>query len=142
MAIAKKKQLSNMLFLPMQTKKEMPDIWSLCDVALVHLKNHPAFAEVIPSKIFEAMGMGLPILLVTPRGDAQEIVDRHTAGVWVPPENTEALAKKITALSSNRKLIDKLGANALIAAPKYSRVIQANKMITVFNEALRENSEK
>ena len=55
----------------MQPKEAMAGIWSLCDVALVHLKDSPAFAEVIPSKIFEAMAMGLPIILVAPRGEAR-----------------------------------------------------------------------
>ena len=48
---AKQSRLSNVIFVPMQPKESMPAIWSLCDVALVHLKDNPAFSEVIPSKI-------------------------------------------------------------------------------------------
>ncbi len=47
--------LSNVVFLEAQPKERMPDVWSLCDVALVHLKSSEVFAGVIPSKIFEAM---------------------------------------------------------------------------------------
>ena len=68
-ASAKDRGLENVIFLSMQPKEMMPRIWALCDVALIHLKNSLAFAEVVPSKMFEAMAMGLPILLVAPRGD-------------------------------------------------------------------------
>ena len=46
------------MFLPPQPKQNMPAVWSLCDVALIHLKDEAVFADVIPSKIFEAMAMG------------------------------------------------------------------------------------
>ncbi|MBV9085426.1 MAG: glycosyltransferase family 4 protein, partial [Acidobacteriaceae bacterium] len=61
-ARAAEMELRNVIFIPPQPKSEMPRYWSLCDVSLVHLKNTPLFETVIPSKIFEAMAMGLPIL--------------------------------------------------------------------------------
>ncbi|MFQ5765190.1 MAG: glycosyltransferase family 4 protein, partial [Rhodospirillales bacterium] len=54
-AEARRRGLVNVLFMPPQPKDAMPRVWSLCDVALVHLKSDPVFAGVIPSKIFEAM---------------------------------------------------------------------------------------
>ena len=64
----------------------MPAVWSLCDVALVHLKDMPAFRDVIPSKMFEAMAMGLPLLLASPDGEARRILEADGAGIWVPAE--------------------------------------------------------
>ena len=114
----------------------MPGVWSLCDIALVHLKNDPVFSEVIPSKIFEAMAMGLPILIAIPDGEARGIVENHAAGIWVPPENPTALAKTTQKLFNDRRLCDELSANSLSAAPHYSRRVQAAKMIEVFEKAL------
>ena len=135
-ATAEQKSLNNVVFLPMQPKEKMPAVWSLCDVALVHLKDSPAFAEVIPSKIFEAMAMGLPILLSVPDGEAREIVDGHQAGLWVPPENPESLADAVKNLCDDPNLKDQFAANALAAAPDHSRSVQANEMIAVFEKAL------
>jgi len=59
---AKAGTLPNVTFVAPRPKEQMPDFWSICDVALIHLKNEPTFAEVIPSKMFEAMAMGKPIL--------------------------------------------------------------------------------
>jgi colanic acid biosynthesis glycosyl transferase WcaI len=128
--------LPNTLFLPMQPKQEMRSIWSLCDIALVHLKNNPAFSEVIPSKIFEAMSMGLPILLNMPDGEARNIIEKEYAGIWVPPENPEALSKSIKMLIEDKKLHKKMSQNCVAAAPKYSRSRQAQKMLDVFNKAM------
>ncbi len=61
--IAEEKALKNVSFINSQPKEVITNFWSLCHIALVHLKNTFAFSEVIPSKIFEAMGMGLPILI-------------------------------------------------------------------------------
>jgi colanic acid biosynthesis glycosyl transferase WcaI len=133
---AKKRMLSNVVFMSTQPKEEMPTVWSLCDVALVHLKNNPAFGEVIPSKIFEAMAMGLPILIVIPDGEARGIVEDNAAGIWVPPENPKALVDAVQKLSSDTLLCSELIAGSLAAAPRYSRTVQADEMISVFEKAL------
>ena len=120
----------------MQPKEKMPAVWSLCDIALVHLKDSPAFAEVIPSKIFEAMAMGLPILLSVPDGEAREILDGHEAGLWVLPENPAALAEASVKLFEDKSLRERLAQNSLAAAPKHSRAVQAEEMIAVFDKAI------
>lgn len=133
---ARQRALSNIVFMPMQPKEKMPAVWSLCNVALVHLKDNPVFAEVIPSKIFEAMAMGLPILLAVPDGEARQIMDRHTAGVWVPPGDAQALACAVQRLSSETKLCAQLAANSLTGVSHHSRMVQAEEMIVVFEKAL------
>jgi colanic acid biosynthesis glycosyl transferase WcaI len=100
--IEQARTVPNATFAPRQPKERMPAVWSLCDVALVHLKDSPAFSEVIPSKIFEAMGMGLPILLVAPDGEARRIVEADGAGLWVPAGQPQALAEAVRRLCVTR----------------------------------------
>jgi colanic acid biosynthesis glycosyl transferase WcaI len=133
---AEKDSLSNIVFLPMQPKERVADVWSLCDVALVHLKDDPAFTEVIPSKIFEAMAMGLPVLIAAPAGEATEIVADEGAGLLAPPEDPAALAEAIKALRSEPVKRQELAENSLGAAPRYSRRKQAEEMIEVFAAAI------
>jgi glycosyltransferase involved in cell wall biosynthesis len=132
---AKQRGLSNVVFAPMQPKARMPAVWSLCDVALVHLKDAPAFAEVIPSKIFEAMAMGLPLLVATPDGVARRLVEEDRAGLTVPAENPAALAEAILRLAADDALRSRLAAAALAAAPKYTRARQADAMLNVLRAA-------
>jgi glycosyltransferase involved in cell wall biosynthesis len=128
-ADAKRRALANVVFLPMQPKEAMPSIWSLCNVALVHLKDSPAFAEVIPSKIFEAMAMGLPILLASPSGEASRIVEQDGAGLWVPAGDPAALAAATTRLLLDEELYRRLAAASAAAAPGHSREAQARDTI-------------
>ena len=135
MAAAKNRGLSNIVFIPPQPKEAMPRIWSLCNVALVHLRDHPAFASVIPSKMFEAMAMGLPILLAVPDGEARHILEADGAGIWVPPENPQALAQAMKLFQDDTTQYRALAAASLAAAPRHSREQQAKEMMAVLERA-------
>ena len=132
---ARRRCLSNVVFVPAQPKDMMPAFWSLCDVALIHLKNVPTFATVIPSKIFEAMGMGLPILLAAPKGEASEIIEREGAGLCVPSNDPSALADAILLLREDRRLRSHLAAQSRAAASNHSRERQASEFMAVLRKA-------
>ena len=133
MAQASAQHLAQVLFVPAQAKEAIQAFWGLCDVALVHLKDTPVFAEVIPSKIFEAMGMGLPILIASPKGVASQIVLDEQVGLWVPPENPAALADAIAHLYQNPLERQQLAQNSLAAAPGHTRENQARLMLNTLN---------
>jgi glycosyltransferase involved in cell wall biosynthesis len=122
--------------MPRQPKEMMPAIWGLCDVALVHLKDSPVFSGVIPSKIFEAMAMGLPILLAAPEGEASRIVLNDKVGLHIAAEDPTALADSVNRLASDKSALKTFGAAALKAAPGHSRETQARKMLDVLQKAM------
>lgn len=59
--------LCNVVSIPRQPKEMMPRIWSLCDLSLISLRDAKLFETVIPSKIFESMGMGLAMIISAPK---------------------------------------------------------------------------
>jgi glycosyltransferase involved in cell wall biosynthesis len=128
--------LKNVTFVPAQPKELMPNAWSLCNVALVHLKNTPLFQTVIPSKIFEAMGMGLPILLVAPEGEASRIVRREEVGLCVRAEDPKELASAVLFLKENRQILDQMSRHCCEAAPAYSRERQARDVLATLHASL------
>ena len=145
MAYAKQKQLPNVKFFPAQPKHTMPNLWSLCNVALVHLKNDPVFAEVIPSKIFEAMGMGLPIILAAPKGEASAIITHEKVGTWVAAEAPADLAEAVLQMVEQPELCLQYAQKSQQSAYHYSRQRQATEMLAVIettlaNTALRAES--
>lgn len=139
-AEAARRALDNVQFHEMQPKDMIPAVFSLCDVALAHLKNVPLFAGAIPSKVFEAMGMGLPILLATPKGEASHLTSGNGA-VWVPPEDPVALADAVRKLKADPSLRARLSSAGLAAAPLHSRENQARKMILVLESAAAGNTD-
>ncbi|MBT6095041.1 MAG: glycosyltransferase family 4 protein [Rhodospirillaceae bacterium] len=128
-AEAKRRGLENVIFLERQPKDRMPAVWSLCDVALVHLKNSDVFRDVIPSKMFEAMAMGLPVLMASPAGEASEILEKDDAGLHVPAEDPAALADAVRRLHQEPSELKRLAAASLAAAPSHSREAQARDMM-------------
>jgi len=136
---ASNRHLDNVVFIAAQPKEQMPQIWSLCDVALVHLKNSSVFADVIPSKIFEAMGMGLPVLLAAPTGEASEIIRQDQAGIHVGAEDPGALADAIRKLVENPDVRGQFAQNSRRAALHHSREHQARHMMAVLDQVVGGN---
>lgn len=129
--IVAERGLSNVRLIPRQPKERMPSLWSLCDLAIVPLRDTPVFATVIPSKIFESMGMGVPILMSLPEGEATDIVRGTRSGVCVPPENPEAMAAEIERLADAPEEMAQLRTLARAAAPGFSRDVLAKSMLDV-----------
>lgn len=131
---AHERNLQNVIFVPPQPKERMPDFWSLCDVALVHLKDTPVFETVIPSKMFEAMAMGLPLLLVSPRGEASTIVHDEKVGMWVPAGEPVAFVDSVLQLAENAERTTAYAAASLACATGHSRERQAALMLEVLEK--------
>ena len=123
------KQLGNVKVLGRQPKELMPAIWSLCDVSIVHLKDAELFRSVIPSKIFESMGMGLPLIIGVPEGEATAIVKKHQAGLVVPPEDVSAIAQAIERMADDRELRQQLAQQSHEAAKHFERDNLADSML-------------
>lgn len=130
------RELTNIRLLPRQPKSRMPEIWSVCDIALIPLRNKPLFTSVIPSKLFECMGMGTPIIMSVPEGEATAIVRGTACGVVVSPEDPQALADAICKLKGDEKQIQQLKNNALLAARDFSRKHLARCMLDAISQAV------
>ncbi len=139
-AESQRRALANVIFVPMQPKDAMTSIWSLCDVALVHLKNSAAFSEVIPSKMFEAMAMGLPVLLVSPEGEASRILIEDGAGLWTPAGHPDALADAVSRLFEQATLRRQLAEHSLAAAGHHTRERQAELFIDTLQKVAAGNA--
>lgn len=101
-------RLGNVFIVGQQPKERMPAIWSLTDVSLVLLRKSETFESVIPSKIFEAMGMARPIILGV-RGESQRIVEASGGGICIEPENDTELAEAVRELALDPERVWALG---------------------------------
>jgi glycosyltransferase involved in cell wall biosynthesis len=122
--------LTNVHFLDTVPKAEVPRYWSLLDVSIIHLKKEKAFQKVIPSKLFECMGMGIPVLHGV-AGESAEIVEREGVGLVFEPENAQALCDGLLRLAEDQALYQQLHEHCLAAAPRYDRSALALKMLGV-----------
>lgn len=102
--------LTNIIMLDQQPKEMMPRIWSVCDLSLVLLRKTELFTKVIPSKIFESMAMGKPIILGV-RGESLGLVEAANAGIGIEPENADELVAAICRLADDRAFYQRMAAS-------------------------------
>jgi glycosyltransferase involved in cell wall biosynthesis len=100
--------LDNVIMLEQQPKEKMPLLWELCDASLVLLRKSELFKTVIPSKIFESMGMRRPIVLGV-QGESAEIIEAAGAGFCIEPENAAELAERLLKLQREPDMGAKMG---------------------------------
>ncbi|WP_032112813.1 glycosyltransferase family 4 protein [Candidatus Paracaedibacter symbiosus] len=131
----KEHQISNVIFIPPQKKIDIQKWWSICDVALVHLKNDPAFSSVIPSKIFEAMAVAKPIVVVAPAGEASNIVLTNQIGIHLGNYDLGEDANALFNLLNNVEQLQSFSLNMVKFAASYDRAIPAKRFMEVLNKA-------
>ena len=90
--------LRNAVLLPSAPNAEMPGLLAAADICLVPLRAVPLFATFIPSKMFEYLAAGKPVI-GSVAGEAAQILHEAGAAV-VPPEDSAALAAEIRALAA------------------------------------------
>lgn len=127
---AEREGLDNVVFVDTVPKQQIARYWSLLDACIIHLKRTPLFETVIPSKLFEAMGMGVPIVMGV-AGEAAEIVRQEGCGITVSPESVEEIAAALHALAADGALSESLSAAGNDAARRYSRPALAARMLNV-----------
>ncbi len=99
---------------------------SLC---IVPLKNKKIFESALPSKMFEYMACGKPII-VSIRGDAEKIVHDSRAGMAVEPENAKSLSDAILKYYLDKDRCNFEGKNGMTyIAKKLSKEMLISKMI-------------
>ena len=104
--------LTNVHFLEPVSKKEMPSILKSIDIALVPLKNLTLFKGAIPSKVFEALAMEVPLLLGVDGEARNHFIEKGKAGLFFQPENADELAKQALFLTENLVKRLEMGKNA------------------------------
>ena len=129
--------LRNVVFIDSVPKDEVTRYWSLIDASIIHLKKSKLFTTVIPSKLFEAMAMGIPVLHGV-EGESAELVRSEDVGLTFEPENAAELCDALVRLAEDGALWERLRANCAGAASKYDRRALAKKMLAVLEQTVGE----
>ncbi len=125
---------TNVTMLDSVSKEEVARYISILDVCLINLKKSPLFTTVIPSKIFENAGMGIPILMGV-EGEAKDIICRYGAGLCFEPENFGDFRQKLAALLEPETYA-KCKEGCRLLADNFDRKRLAANMLKVIESAL------
>ncbi len=104
---------------------------SLC---IVPLKDKKIFESALPSKMFEYMACGKPII-VSIRGDAEKIVNDSKAGMVIEPENAKSLSDAIMKYYLDRDRCSFEGKNGITyITKKLSKELLISNLINEINK--------
>src|SRR5690606_26116415 len=117
-------------------KDEVVRYWSLLDTSIIHLRRSPLFETVIPSKLFECMGMGIPVLHGV-RGESAMIATQEQVGLTFEPEDAVDLCRALRVLVSETETLQRLRDSGPLAAIKYDRLVLAQNMLTIIEGVTR-----
>jgi putative colanic acid biosynthesis glycosyltransferase WcaI len=109
-SLARARGLTNLRFVDQQPREEVPAYLCASDLSLVLLRKTDLFKTVIPTKLLECMSCGRPVILGVD-GQARELMEEANAGIFVEPENADALSHAILQLAADPPMRHAMGAN-------------------------------
>lgn len=122
----------HVIFTGRMSRDQMPTVLASSDACLVHLRKTELFETVVPSKIFETMAMGRPIIMGV-RGESREIVKAAGAAIEMEPESATDLVNGLLKLANDMGFRESLSRSArAYVLEHYDRSQQAARMLKVF----------
>lgn len=125
--------LRSVTFTGLVPRSEVRDVMAATDIALVLLRDSPVFRTVLPTKMFEAMAAGRPVVLGVD-GEARRVLESSGGGLFVPPQDGGALVEAIRQLASSPERRAALGESGRryvhqeydreVWACKYARILE------------------
>ena len=91
--------LDTVTLLPGVPYGQVPALLAAADICLVPLRDVPLFSAFIPSKMFECLAAGKPVVGAV-AGEAAQIL-REAGACVVPPGDSAALADAVRALAAD-----------------------------------------
>ncbi|MCB9342223.1 MAG: glycosyltransferase family 4 protein [Saprospiraceae bacterium] len=116
---------------------EIPKVLRSADAALISLVTN--IYGAVPSKIYEAMAAGKPILF-SGEGEGARIIQKNQAG-WVnSPKDLCKLEENIRAMQLSPEKVKQLSENSRLAAEsQFNREFQFDKLHSFLSAELQEN---
>jgi len=115
---ALERNLENVTFTDFVPKNEIFKYILSSDMGASILKNVDTFKTIYSNKTFDYMSCKKPVLLAID-GVSRELIEKADCGIFVQPENPEAIANGILNLLSNRDRVHEMGINGYEYAKKH-----------------------
>jgi len=126
--------LANVLFLPFQPYRDLPDLLASSDVLLVPLDKDKSDLSV-PSKLYTFLAAGRPVLgLAAPGSEVADILRANDCGLAAAPDDPGAIAAAVRELAASPERRKVLGANARdYVVSRFAK----DKVLGAYDELLR-----
>ncbi|MGH9768648.1 MAG: glycosyltransferase family 4 protein [Blastocatellia bacterium] len=127
--LASELRLNNATFINQQPRERLLSFYGLSGLSVVPLKRLQIFKKVLPSKLFELMGVGCPVICSV-EGEAAGLVTTAESGLCIEPENVVALVEAVSRLRDDRELRARMSENGRsFVRTRYLRSALAEKYL-------------
>lgn len=131
-----RRHLANVIMRPSVPKHEVPALYAAADACLVPLRDVPLFETFVPSKLFEVLAAGRPVIGAV-RGEARQILARSGGALLVEPQHGDQLASAVDTLRQNPDLAAQLGERGrAFAQQHYDRDQLASRYLDLLGEVV------
>lgn len=139
-AKANAQRIGNVRFLPNQPKSLMPALLSVAYASIIPLKRLELFKSALPSKMFESMAVGQPIVIAV-WGEAAGVVEAAGCGVVAEPEDARSVQRAVETLAADPSLARRMGEQGRkYAVQHFDRKTIAAGLASLLQETARPRS--
>ena len=133
-------QLTNILFVDMIKKEEVPTYLSMANVTITSFLPKPILATNSPNKFFDSMAAGIPII-VNSSGWTKEVVERYGIGYYVDPYHPYQLAELLLDLSTQKEKLAMMKEKIkIIAHENYDKELLSDRFFTILKSTAKSTS--
>ncbi len=130
----------NVVSLPSVAKHEVFDWHRLADLSLVTFIDRPVLASNSPSKFFDSLASGTPVLVTNP-GWTRRFVEEHDCGWWIDKLDAEGLASALVSIFENPAELRRKGQRgATVARRLFDRQHMADDVEAIITRLSREKN--
>lgn len=97
---ARDEKIGNVIFLPNQPKASMPALLNTAFAGIISLKPVDLFRAALPSKMFESMAVGQPLVAAV-WGEGADVIQAAGCGLVTEPGNPQQLRDAVEALAAD-----------------------------------------
>jgi colanic acid biosynthesis glycosyl transferase WcaI len=128
------KATPNVRFLPFFPGSKIPSVLAAADAHLITVKRGLE-GIVVPSKLYEILAAGKPILAVAPAEcDVVSIGKEKGFSISADPDDPSGFAASVRQMAGDPDLLGKMGLAAVAAAPDFERSTELGKLIRILEE--------
>jgi len=118
--LVNKNELENVHFITWQDAETLPYSLAAGDIAVVALEPEATHASV-PSKTFNYMAVGAPILAIGSKGsELEKLIYHHSLGFYCDRKEVTEIKSFVLEILSNKNKADQLSENSFQAAKKFN----------------------
>ncbi len=125
----------NVRFLPLFPASKIPSVLAAGDAHVITVKRGLE-GVVVPSKLYEILAAGRPILVVAPQeADSAWIATQRGCGLVADPDRPDEVVVAARALAGDAERVKRMSEAARAAAREYDRFRELSRFIEIIEEA-------